>query len=130
MTTVNSEICRENFFFVNSVKRHICDVKNSRLGHDLTISVNNRVILPFHEVFIFICEVSQKQTLAKICEFIVSASVLIPGMMGMGQMMMAMPGGGMGPMMMPMPMGGNFIMIPLFKPIYYYKSFSNTVNFS
>ena len=47
----------------------------------------------------------------------------------MGQMMMAMPGGGMGPMMMPMPMGGNFILIPLFKPIYYFKSFSNTVEF-
>ena len=46
----------------------------------------------------------------------------------MGQMMMAMPGGGMG--MMPMPMGGNVNMIPLFKPIYYYKSFSNTVDFS
>ena len=39
--------------------------------------------------------------------------------MGMGQMMMAMPGGGMGPMIMPMPMGGNLIMIPLFKQIYY-----------
>ena len=49
----------------------------------------------------------------------------------MGQMMMAMPGGGMGPMMMPMPMGGNFIMIPLFKPIYYYNNgyFSKTVDF-
>ena len=26
---------RENFFFANSVKRNICDFKNSRLGHDL-----------------------------------------------------------------------------------------------
>ena len=35
----------KNFTFANGVKRHICDVYNSRLGHDLPISVNNRVIL-------------------------------------------------------------------------------------
>ena len=44
---------RENFIFANNVKRHICDVKNSRLGPDLPILVNNRVILPFREDFIF-----------------------------------------------------------------------------
>ena len=38
---------RENFIFANSFKRHICDVKNSRLGHDLPISVNDRVISAF-----------------------------------------------------------------------------------
>ena len=43
---------RENFIFANSVKRHICDVKLSRLGHDLLISVNDRVISPFREDFI------------------------------------------------------------------------------
>ena len=32
---------RDNFIFVNSVKTHICDVKNLRQGHDLPISVNN-----------------------------------------------------------------------------------------
>ena len=55
---------RENFIFANSVKRHICDVKNSRLSHDLHISVNDRVISPFREDLIFtklrICEVSRK----------------------------------------------------------------------
>ena len=41
--TVHSEIFRENFIFWNSVKRHICDVKNLRLGHDLpNISVNRQ----------------------------------------------------------------------------------------
>ena len=53
-----------HFIFANSVKRHICDVKNSRLGHDLPTSVNDRVILPCREDFIFtklrICAVSQK----------------------------------------------------------------------
>ena len=44
---------RENFIFENSVKRHICDVKNSRLSHDLHISVNDRVISPFREDLIF-----------------------------------------------------------------------------
>ena len=56
--TVNPEI------FANSVKRHICDAKNLQLGHDLSILVNNRVILAFCDDFNFkkfrICEVSQK----------------------------------------------------------------------
>ena len=53
---------RENFIFANSIKRHISDVKNSRLGQDLPISKNDRVILPFREGFIFtkLREVSRK----------------------------------------------------------------------
>ena len=35
---------RENFIFANSVKRHICDVKNSRLSHDLQISVKRQIV--------------------------------------------------------------------------------------
>ena len=50
--TVNSEMC-EIFIFAKSIKRHICDVNNSQLGHDLPSSVNNRMILPFREGFIF-----------------------------------------------------------------------------
>ena len=44
---------RENFIFANGIKRHICDVENSRLRHDLHISVKDRVISPFHEGFIW-----------------------------------------------------------------------------
>ena len=55
---------RANFIFANSVKRNICDVKYSRLRHDLPISVNDRVISPLREDFIFtilrICEVLRK----------------------------------------------------------------------
>ena len=55
---------RENFIFANSIKRHISDERNSRLRQDLPISINDRVILPFREGFIFtklrICEVSRK----------------------------------------------------------------------
>ena len=55
---------RENFIFANSVKRHICDTKKLQLGHDLPLSVNERVISPFLEVHIFtklrICEASRK----------------------------------------------------------------------
>ena len=55
---------RENFIFVNSIKRHIGDVKNSRLRHVIPISINDRVILPFREDIIFaklrICEVLRK----------------------------------------------------------------------
>ena len=50
--------------FANSDKRHICRVDNSRLTHNFLISVNDRMILPFHEGFIFanlrLCEVSRK----------------------------------------------------------------------
>ena len=57
--TINSEI------FTKSVKRHICDVRNSRLGRDLPTSVNDIAIFPFHKDFIFtklrICEVSRKK---------------------------------------------------------------------
>ena len=55
---------RVNFIFADSVKRHICEVKISPLGHDLPRSVNDSVISPFREDFIFtklrICEVSRK----------------------------------------------------------------------
>ena len=54
----------ENFIFANSVKRHICDVKNLPIGHDLPILVNDRVMLSFCESYIFsklrICKVSRK----------------------------------------------------------------------
>ena len=54
----------KDFIFANSVKTHICDVKNLRQGRDLLISVKDRVISPIREDFIFmklrICEVSQK----------------------------------------------------------------------
>ena len=53
-----------NFIFVKSVKIQICHIKNPRLEHDLLISVNDRVILPFRKGFIFtklrIREVSRK----------------------------------------------------------------------
>ena len=53
---------RDNFIFRNSIKIHICDAKNLRLGHDSRILVNNRVISVFREDFVFtklrICEVS------------------------------------------------------------------------
>ena len=42
-----------NFIFMNHIKRHFCDVKNSRLGHDLPISVKDRVISLFRENFVF-----------------------------------------------------------------------------
>ena len=58
-------IFRDNFIFANSVKRHICDVKHSRLWYDLPISVNNIMISPIREGLIFTklrtCEVSRKQ---------------------------------------------------------------------
>ena len=66
---------RESFIFANSDLRHICDNKKSRIGHDLPILVNERVISPFCEDFIFkklrICGVLQKKTLAKISAFAV-----------------------------------------------------------
>ena len=58
----------ENFIFANSIKRHISDVKNSRLRKDLPISVNDRVIKPFQEGFIFM-KLCENEVLAKISKF-------------------------------------------------------------
>ena len=54
----------KNFIFTKCIKRHISDVKNSRLRHDLPISINDRVILPFREGFIFMFR--RNKVLAKI----------------------------------------------------------------
>ena len=71
---------RENFA-AKSVKRHICDFQNSQLVHGLPISVDERVIFTFREDFIFtklrICEVSRKQTLAKMSGFTASKPHLL-----------------------------------------------------
>ena len=40
-----------NFIFLNRVQRHICDVKNSRQGHDLRIADTDRGISSFREEF-------------------------------------------------------------------------------
>ena len=45
-----SPLCVD-FIFANSVKRHICDVKNLRPGHDLATSVNDRMIINHVRVF-------------------------------------------------------------------------------
>ena len=50
--TVNPEIFAR-ILFSRIALRHIWDVKNSRQGHDLPISVNDRVISAFREDFIF-----------------------------------------------------------------------------
>ena len=66
---------RENLIFASSIKRHICEVRNSRLGHDIPISGNGRVILPFREGFNFTklayAKFRENKTLAKISEFTV-----------------------------------------------------------
>ena len=49
LTTVNSKNFRDNFIFAKNVKRHVYDVKNSRLEHDLPTTV----VLPFREDFFF-----------------------------------------------------------------------------
>ena len=61
---------RENFNFANSVKRQICDVKISRPGHDLPISVNDRNISPYCESFN--AKFRENKTLPKISEFTVN----------------------------------------------------------
>ena len=67
-------IFRDNFIFVNNVKRHICDVKHSPLGYDLPISVNILMISPILEGLIFM-KLRTNKTLAKISEFTVSQFV-------------------------------------------------------
>ena len=43
----------KNFTFANDVKRHICDVNYSRLGHDLPISVNDLAYASFENFQIY-----------------------------------------------------------------------------
>ena len=50
--TVDSTIFARILFSRIALK-HFSDVKNSRLRQDLAISINDRVILPFREGFIF-----------------------------------------------------------------------------
>ena len=59
---------RDNSIFANSVKRQTCDVKNSRLWHDFSKSVIDRVI---SQGFYF----RENCTLAKISEFTVECSI-------------------------------------------------------
>ena len=58
---------------MNSVKRHSCELKNSQVGHDLPISVKDKVILPFREGFVF-TKFREKKIFAKISEFTVVIS--------------------------------------------------------
>ena len=58
---------RENFIFENSVKIHVCNVKNSQLVHDLPTSVNGKSDFSILRGFLFWetthpqgCVVSQK----------------------------------------------------------------------
>ena len=46
-------IFREDFTFINIVKRNIFDVENFQMGHDLLESVNDWFISPFRDCFIF-----------------------------------------------------------------------------
>ena len=69
--TLNSEIFAIKFIFAKRIKRHICDVKHSRLGNDLPISVNKEILL-FREGLIFTklahAKFRENKTLAKIFE--------------------------------------------------------------
>ena len=65
---------RKNFILVNRVKRHICHIKTSQLEHDLTTSVNNRVIVPFARVLFSreSAKVCDNKTIAKFFGFTVT----------------------------------------------------------
>ena len=69
---------RENFIFAKSIKRHISDVKKSRLRQDLPLSINDRVILKFREGSIFTnfayAKFRENNVLSKISEFTVSCT--------------------------------------------------------
>ena len=62
----------ENFIFANNIKRHICDVKNLRLGHALPILVIHRVICHSARVlFPRNSKFRENKTLTKISKFTV-----------------------------------------------------------
>ena len=80
MNTVNSIFFRENCIFANSIKSHICHVRNSRLGQELPTSVNDRVISPFREGLFSrnfaSAKVREIKILAKISEFTVTNALI------------------------------------------------------
>ena len=71
---VNSDV------FAKSVKRHICQSKNSQLGHDLSTSVNDLVISHFCEGFssrdFASANFLRNKTVAKISELY--STVIVP----------------------------------------------------
>ena len=68
-STVNSEIFAR-FILAKSIKSRIWDIKDSRLGRDLAISVDDRVILLFRELFLK--KFRENKTLAKKSELTAS----------------------------------------------------------
>ena len=67
----------ENFIFTKSVKRYICDIQNTRQGHDLPISVIDSAIslgFDFHETSH--AKFRENKILAKISEFTVYSFIL------------------------------------------------------
>ena len=63
---------RDNSIFENSVKTHICEVKNLQQGRDLHISVKDREISPIREDFIFMKLRTKIKPSLKFSEFTVS----------------------------------------------------------
>ena len=41
LSSIANTVNLDNLIFANSIKRHICHIKNSQLGHDLPTSVND-----------------------------------------------------------------------------------------
>ena len=62
---------RENFIFAKSAKRHICQLKKTRLWHDLPTSFKNKEFSPFRKVFFAKLRIRENKTLAKVSEFTV-----------------------------------------------------------
>ena len=66
-TYCKSGIFCDNFIFAKSVKRHICDAKNSQLCHGLRMLVNDKSDFGTSQGFYF----HETKTLAKISKFTV-----------------------------------------------------------
>ena len=75
--TVDSEIFARFLFSRKTLKDILVTLKNPRLRQDLPISINERVILPFREGFIF-TKFRENKVLAKISEFTVLPLRAVP----------------------------------------------------
>ena len=80
---------RENYIFSKSFKSHICDIKNLRLGHDLPISVNDRVIVQIARILFSrnfpYAKFSENKNLTKISGFTVTrgSSISAPALLNL-----------------------------------------------
>ena len=67
MSYCKFENFRKNFIFTSSIKRHICDVKNSQPGHDLPILTSTKNASLIITDFLAMIKENEQRRTASLC---------------------------------------------------------------